>query len=339
MSQKASQDRQRDEEEDTSIKKFEMKRGDRRGESAKNSSQKSRGSSQHDEERKRESSQGAQSQGEGEARGRGTSETKSKGRTTPSRLRGDTETKGQQEETISTKKASGSQPRVRSQTPKKTAKVGGKRQRTDDEFYRELESRCKIGKNSVPGGTRDIFDFGELCPTERSRISRHFAHVDAKRIKKVGEKDPEILKEYGGNQEIMIDEIYNPKYQDHLLKESREVILITDLETGKRHIALAEDLDLQEEDEFTANLRESLQELRERHGKTEEEITDLFLMATGDILRLKNHLEGKKVIMWTYLEDLALNKGDDSDELKFLAKQKGMGEIEKRRRFLKIAMD
>ena len=40
---------------------------------------------------------------------------------------------------------------------------------------------------------------------------------------------------------------------------------------------------------------------------------------------------------WTYLEDLALSKAQDSSEFQWLLRSKGMQEIEKRRKFLLTA--
>jgi len=45
-------------------------------------------------------------------------------------------------------------------------------------------------------------------------------------------------------------------------------------------------------------------------------------------------LQGKHVVEWNYLEDLALTKPDDSPEFQVLLRTKGKAEIEKRKAFL-----
>jgi hypothetical protein len=54
---------------------------------------------------------------------------------------------------------------------------------------------------------------------------------------------------------------------------------------------------------------------------------------------MRDYLEGKKVIQWSYLEDLALTKPETSDEFKCLLKSKGREEIDKRLQFLMQGQD
>ena len=53
-----------------------------------------------------------------------------------------------------------------------------------------------------------------------------------------------------------------------------------------------------------------------------------------DIQAVKDYLEGKPVIQWTYLEDQALGQPDNSNEYRLLLTTKGKDEIEKRKWFL-----
>ena len=55
---------------------------------------------------------------------------------------------------------------------------------------------------------------------------------------------------------------------------------------------------------------------------------------SGDLERIRDHLQGRPVVEWTYLEDLALSKPDNSLEFRCLEKTKGREEIEKRKAFL-----
>jgi len=57
-----------------------------------------------------------------------------------------------------------------------------------------------------------------------------------------------------------------------------------------------------------------------KYGKTEDELTELFVKVNGNVQAMKDYLEGKKVSQWTYLEDLALTKPEGSDEFKCLLK-------------------
>jgi hypothetical protein len=45
-----------------------------------------------------------------------------------------------------------------------------------------------------------------------------------------------------------------------------------------------------------------------------EEIADLFVRVSGRLNKMRDALEGRPVIEWEYLEDLALTKPDDSAE-------------------------
>ena len=49
---------------------------------------------------------------------------------------------------------------------------------------------------------------------------------------------------------------------------------------------------------------------------------------------MKDYLENRPVIEWSYLEDLALSKPDDSAEFQVLLQTKGWEEIMTRRDFL-----
>ena len=49
---------------------------------------------------------------------------------------------------------------------------------------------------------------------------------------------------------------------------------------------------------------------------------------------MTDYLKGKSVVEWNYLEDLALQKPDDSPEFKVLLMTKNLHEIQVRRSFL-----
>jgi hypothetical protein len=77
--------------------------------------------------------------------------------------------------------------------------------------------------------------------------------------------------------------------------------------------------------------------LKDAYGKTTEQVSELFVRVCGDLVMVEKALKGEKVDEWTYLEDLALSKRQDTSEFQWLVKSKGMDQIEKRRRFLLTA--
>ena len=86
-------------------------------------------------------------------------------------------------------------------------------------------------------------------------------------------------------------------------------------------------------------LQKRFADLRVKYQKNIDELHNLFMEASCDIERLESFLEGKlktECHMWTYLEDIALNKPTDSIEYKHLLDTKGSPEIEKRLAFLQL---
>ena len=99
----------------------------------------------------------------------------------------------------------------------------------------------------------------------------------------------------------------------------------------------AQEIDKQEEedqDKFFANLHHTLNEIEIKYKKTPSDIADIYVKVSGDIENLIKHIEGQNVPTWSYLEDLALTRPEDSIEFKCLLDTKGKEEIEKRRDFL-----
>lgn len=66
-------------------------------------------------------------------------------------------------------------------------------------------------------------------------------------------------------------------------------------------------------------------------------MSELFLRVCGDLSAVESALQGKAVVEWSYLEDLALTKPFESTEYQWLLKNKGQAEIDKRRKFLLTA--
>ena len=61
-------------------------------------------------------------------------------------------------------------------------------------------------------------------------------------------------------------------------------------------------------------LTEQLENFSIKFGKTKEEIAEIYCMVNGKIGLMREYLEGKPVVTWSELEDLALAKPDDSPE-------------------------
>jgi len=64
------------------------------------------------------------------------------------------------------------------------------------------------------------------------------------------------------------------------------------------------------------------------------DLAEIFLRVSGDIQAVKDHMEGKRVVEWSYLDDSALTLPEGSAEYRCLVATKGREEIEKRKKFL-----
>jgi hypothetical protein len=90
-----------------------------------------------------------------------------------------------------------------------------------------------------------------------------------------------------------------------------------------------------EKDIDLAVLTQQLANLQQKFKKTHAEIAELYVQCSGDLKKLRDYLNKKpNVVLWNYLEDLALQKPDDSLEFSVLLQEKGAKEIETRRQFL-----
>jgi hypothetical protein len=64
--------------------------------------------------------------------------------------------------------------------------------------------------------------------------------------------------------------------------------------------------------------------LQQKYSKTSEQISELYVRVCGDFDIVEKALQGQKVNEWTYLEDLALAKAQDSTEFQWLLRSKGI---------------
>lgn len=74
--------------------------------------------------------------------------------------------------------------------------------------------------------------------------------------------------------------------------------------------------------------------MRKKYHKSIEDISDVFVKVSGDLEAMRNYLDKKRVPEWSGIEDLALAKGETSNDYKILVKTKGLSEIDKRKAFL-----
>lgn len=58
------------------------------------------------------------------------------------------------------------------------------------------------------------------------------------------------------------------------------------------------------------------------------------MKVSGDVNAVREHLQGRRVIEWSYLEDIALSMAETSSEFRCLLTTKGRDAIEKRKGFL-----
>lgn len=81
-------------------------------------------------------------------------------------------------------------------------------------------------------------------------------------------------------------------------------------------------------------LQNELLDIAKKYSVEDEEINKLFLEVSCSKAKLIEVLERKSFSKWNELEDLALSRGTESEEYKFLLRHKGYEEINRRRRFL-----
>ncbi len=57
-----------------------------------------------------------------------------------------------------------------------------------------------------------------------------------------------------------------------------------------------------------------LKQLEKDFGKGNDEIADIFVRVSGRLDKMKDYLEGRPVLEWNMLEDMALEKPEESPE-------------------------
>ena len=57
-----------------------------------------------------------------------------------------------------------------------------------------------------------------------------------------------------------------------------------------------------------------MRNLEKRCKKSREEICEVYTMVSGDVNKIGYYFDGKNVVTWNKLEDMALTEPDDSAE-------------------------
>lgn len=97
------------------------------------------------------------------------------------------------------------------------------------------------------------------------------------------------------------------------VKELPEMVVITsDGRRSSEGSAVKNRID-QKDPELT-HLHEQLKSLEVKYCKTHEEIAEIYCKVSGQLDKIRDFLESKPVVEWTFLEDLALTKPDESPE-------------------------
>ena len=198
---------------------------------------------------------------------------------------------------------------------------------------------AKAGKDFFFGISGDKFtsknrfttDLAKISKSHENKMSSIFAQADLDFVGML--RDQEFLEEIE-EFPVSLEALYENEYitQREL---GRGVKITLEFENNKvrRNIDVSEEV-LELEDNRYKKLHEEFQEIEQKYNRSSAEIADIFVKVSGDIVNLKRYLEGEDVPIWSYLEDLALTKPEDSMEYRCLLESKGKDEIDKRKKFL-----
>mmetsp|Transcript_16172 Transcript_16172/g.11678 ORF Transcript_16172/g.11678 Transcript_16172/m.11678 type:complete len:84 (+) Transcript_16172:952-1203(+) len=81
----------------------------------------------------------------------------------------------------------------------------------------------------------------------------------------------------------------------------------------------------EDQDLMTMDLQ--FKSLMKEFNKSNEEIASIYCRVSGRLNKMRDFLIGKQVEEWSYLEDLALEKPEDSQEFQVILQTKGWNEI------------
>lgn len=189
--------------------------------------------------------------------------------------------------------------------------------------------------------TRFKTDMGKISKSSNNKMSKILGQADVEFIHMLrDEENHELLREFE-EFDFGIETLYTDKrVTKGLLGKDIHITLEYQNNKVRRNIDVEDEVEFEQEqdedyeDSYTRNLHDQLKKIEVKYGKSAEEIADIFVKVNGDFSSIIRYFEGEDVMVWNYLEDLALTKPEDSMEYKCLLDSKGKEEIEKRKMFL-----
>mmetsp|Transcript_30006 Transcript_30006/g.26578 ORF Transcript_30006/g.26578 Transcript_30006/m.26578 type:complete len:247 (+) Transcript_30006:97-837(+) len=183
-------------------------------------------------------------------------------------------------------------------------------------------------------------DMSKISKSGKNKLSSILGQADLSFIQML--KDEENLDSLREIDEFPVptEILYNnPAITDGQLGKGVKITVEFEKNKVRRNIDVSTEVHIEEDDEDKLHdeykkLHEKLRIIESKYKKPADEIADIFVKVSGDLDNLERYFQGDHVVLWSYLEDLALTKSEDSMEYKCLLESKGKGEIEKRKKFL-----
>ncbi|CAI2376306.1 unnamed protein product [Moneuplotes crassus] len=183
-------------------------------------------------------------------------------------------------------------------------------------------------------------DVGKISHSEKNKLSSILGKADLDFIQLLKEEENNDALRELEEFPVPVENIYNnPLITGSQLGRGVQVTLEFKNNKVRRRVNAEEEQEIEDDQEEEIlddyrHLHEKLREVERKYKKPSEEIADIYVKVSGDFENLERYFQGENVILWSYLEDLALTKSEDSMEYKCLIESKGKSEIEKRKRFL-----
>lgn len=198
----------------------------------------------------------------------------------------------------------------------------------------------RVTSDQITTTNRFTIDVSKIGTSHKNKMSSIFGKAEQEYLELCKNEDNTEALDEANEFEFPTETVYtNPRLTQELLGQGVKITLEFENAKVRRNIDVSKEVSLEEEDEEDKNeayklLHEKLKAIEEKYRKPAEEIADVFVKVSGDFTSLERYFQGENVVLWTYLEDLALTKPEDSMEYKCLMESKGRHEIEKRKNFL-----
>ena len=198
----------------------------------------------------------------------------------------------------------------------------------------------RVSSNEITTTNRFTIDMSKIGTSSKNKLSSILGNAEQEYLALCRDEDNTEALQEANEFEFQTEALYtNPRLTEELLGQGIKITLEFENAKVRRNIDASNEVSLEEEDEEDKNeayklLHERLKAIENKYSKPAEEIADMFVKVSGDFNSLERYFEGEHVVLWTYLEDLALTKPEDSMEFKCLMESKGKHEIEKRKNFL-----